>query len=359
MKVSLPALLALLAILPLAAPAQAQAPDLADDLAEEVAASAPGAHDPWIRINRNTYAFNDDLDRAVLKPLAKAYQFVTHRDMRRSVGNFLNNLEEPGYIIWNLSQGKFLGAFISLLRFIVNSTLGVFGLFDPATPMGLRARPEDFGQTLGAWGLGAGPYFVIPFLGPSTLRDALGSLPGYLLEYGNMLPTSELSRRLFLLDLVSFREGLLGVGDLASSYQAQRDAWLSQREWQVKDGKVEAPALDEDLLDLFDDLDEEGLDDFDDTEEEGGDEGLDDGFGDALFLPQMVPLAFEIMSPQRRRALMLSSLEFRAERPPVTLRLDLLVQDGAIEAAGLHAPDPELERMRAEHWVQPDWRSRS
>ena len=128
--------------------------------------------DPWEGLNRKTHAFNTAVDETVLKPAATVYVDVVPDFAREGVNNFFDNLEDLNTGIQNILQGKPTEGFSDLGRLVVNSTLGVFGLWDVATPMGLEKHYEDFGQTLGVWGVGPGPYFVIPFLGPSTIRDA-------------------------------------------------------------------------------------------------------------------------------------------------------------------------------------------
>ena len=123
-------------------------------------------------MNRGTHRFNNAVDRAVLKPAATAYRDYVPRIVRTGIGNILDNLEYPNTIINQFLQGKLLAGLQDTGRFVLNSTLGVAGLLDPASDAGLPKNDEDFGQTLGKWGVPAGPYFVLPFLGPSTVRDA-------------------------------------------------------------------------------------------------------------------------------------------------------------------------------------------
>ncbi len=170
---ALAGLLLLLHVLPLAAQ---QAPDgrlLTDP-------TAPGYehpienYDPWEGWNRGVYKFNYGFDKYLFLPLVKGYEFITPEVARTGVTNFFSNLFEVRNFANNLLQGKFEGAFNTVLRFAFNSTLGLGGLLDPATDMGFPEWKEDFGQTLGVWGLGPGPYMMLPILGPSTLRDASG-----------------------------------------------------------------------------------------------------------------------------------------------------------------------------------------
>ena len=127
--------------------------------------------DPWESWNRGVYKFNDKLDRAIAKPVAKTYVKMVPEPIRIGVSNFFANLETPTVMVNDALQGKFLAAANDLGRFVLNTTLGVAGILDPATPAGLARNNEDFGQTLGKWGVHAGPFIEIPILGPSDLRD--------------------------------------------------------------------------------------------------------------------------------------------------------------------------------------------
>src|SRR5690606_22079911 len=130
--------------------------------------------DPMERFNRSMYRFNDTLDRNVARPVARAYVKVTPAPVRSGVSNFFRNLNTPTVIVNNLLQAKPRAFFTDTLRLVVNTTIGIGGLFDPASQLGIPAGDEDFGQTLGRWGVGSGPYVVLPFLGPSTARDTVG-----------------------------------------------------------------------------------------------------------------------------------------------------------------------------------------
>lgn len=130
------------------------------------------ANDPLEDVNRGVYAFNEELDTYVLEPASSGWTRITTSGMRRSVDNFFSNLQAPGYILNDALQGKGAGAGRQTARFVVNSTIGLLGFFDPAEAwLGLDPRPEDFGQTLGVWGADSGPYLVLPLFGPSNGRD--------------------------------------------------------------------------------------------------------------------------------------------------------------------------------------------
>lgn len=204
-------------------------------------AAQAGDEDPWEGVNRAIFRFNDTLDTYALKPLARGYQAVTPQFLEDGVHNVFGNLGDVGNLANDLLQGKFHEAGVDTGRLIFNSTFGLLGFFDVATPMGLRRNDEDFGQTLGAWGLASGPYIVLPLLGPSTIRDALGKLPDSQLEpYPHMshVPTRNVTRGL---DVVDTRAALLSAEKLISGdkYLFVRNAYLQNREFRVKDGQVE------------------------------------------------------------------------------------------------------------------------
>ena len=136
----------------------------------------PEAEDPWENFNRGTFSFNQKFDKYLLAPLAKGYRFVFPSEIRTGVRNFMNNLSEPWSSINSALQGNFKNTGNTLARFVINSTLGILGIFDVATEIGFEKQKEDFGQTLAVHGVGPGPYLVLPFLGPSTVRDAIGKV---------------------------------------------------------------------------------------------------------------------------------------------------------------------------------------
>lgn len=141
-------------------------------------------YDPLEPMNRKVFEFNDRFDRYLLQPVSEAWVFITPDSVRESIGNFFGNLTYPGVVLNDILQGKNVDAGRDLLRFVVNSTLGIGGLFDAATRLGLPDHREDFGQTLAAWGSNPGPYLVLPLLGPSNFRDTAG-LPADI--YSNAL----------------------------------------------------------------------------------------------------------------------------------------------------------------------------
>jgi phospholipid-binding lipoprotein MlaA len=197
--------------------------------------------DPWENLNRKTFAFNDTLDRAVLKPVATGYEKVVPGFAREGVNNFFDNLDDIGTSLNNLLQGKPGQGLSDAGRFLVNTTLGVFGLWDVATPMGLEKHNEDFGQTLGVWGVRSGPYLVLPLLGPSSARDAPARIVDPSWYYSTYVDPESLYWGLWGLEKVRTRANLLKAETLVNDaaldkYSFIRDAWLQRRRSQVYDG---------------------------------------------------------------------------------------------------------------------------
>lgn len=209
------------------------------------------SRDPLEPMNRVVYRFNDTFDRALLKPAAKAYDKITPRPVQTGVGNFFSNLNEPVVIVNDFLQGKGTQGASDAARLLFNSTFGVLGLIDVATPMGHPKHDEDFGQTFAVWGVGEGWYLVLPLLGPSTVRDAAGLPPQYFLD--PVVRHEEVRERnsLYALRTVDHRARLLGasrVRDTAAldEYLFTRDAYRQHRENLIYDGNPPAPRFEED-----------------------------------------------------------------------------------------------------------------
>lgn len=204
-------------------------------------AATPG--DPFERMNRGTHRFNDAIDRAVLKPVATGYRNHVPRVIQTGIDNFLGHLAFPTTIVNSFLQLKFKDTLIDLGRFAVNTTLGIGGLLDPASHFGIPRNDEDFGQTLGRWGVPAGPYLVLPLFGPSSMRDAPSI---YVDAQTDLRITLDLDSTtewtLIGLSLVNRRAELLPFDpsfDAAyDRYAFIRNAWLQRREYQVRDGNV-------------------------------------------------------------------------------------------------------------------------
>lgn len=152
-----------------------------DEFADEFAVEE--VYDPFSEYNRFMTSFNDDLYEYVLKPISKGYKSVLHEEIRESVRNFFHNLYFPMRVVNNILQGKFYNASQESGRFVINTTIGILGFFDPAKyQFNIMPHEEDFGQTLGFYGVEGGPHLVLPILGPSNLRDALSLYPDSLLS---------------------------------------------------------------------------------------------------------------------------------------------------------------------------------
>jgi phospholipid-binding lipoprotein MlaA len=211
--------------------------------------------DPYERWNRGVYKFNDAIDRGVTKPVARAYVHVMPHFARTGVSNFIANLTTPTVMFNDALQGKGLAALEDLGRFLVNSTAGVGGLFDPASQMGLQRNDEDFGQTLGKWGVHAGPFLELPLLGPSDLRDGPARIVDIFTYPPTYLHNSYQKYGLWALTFIDKRASLLSLDDTLKRtydpYTFIRDAYLQHRAYLVSDGKVtdEAPLVDPDADD--------------------------------------------------------------------------------------------------------------
>ena len=211
--------------------------------------------DPWEPVNRPIHTFNRGLDTVIVRPIAKGYEFIVPSFMRRGVTNFSRNLRSPANSLNNLLQGKGSAAVNELGRFIANSTFGLLGLFDVATPTGLPASPEDFGQTFAVWGIPDGPYVVVPFLGPRTLRGALAIPLNFLTDPLTYYDNSSVRDKLWGLRLIDVRQRLFVaeglIKDAQDRYIAIRSAYLQHRRFVIYDENP--PDEDDDLYEDFPD----------------------------------------------------------------------------------------------------------
>lgn len=198
-------------------------------------------NDPYERVNRSIFGFNEFIDTYLLKPVAKAYQAITPDFIEDRVGDFFGNLGEARNLVNNVLQGKGHDAGVDVSRFILNTTLGGLGTFDVAKKMGLDRNDEDFGQTLGVWGVQTGPYLMLPLLGPSTVRDGFGRIPDAYTSGTAQISDVPVRNSLFALDIVDTRADLMAVERLVSGdkYTFIRNAYLQNREFKVMDGQVE------------------------------------------------------------------------------------------------------------------------
>ena len=212
-----------------------------------VPSGKPDPRDPWERFNRSVFKFNDTLDRAFAKPVAKGYVKITPRVIRTGVSNFFSNLDTVPTIVNDALQGKFRQVGHDSARFLLNSTLGLGGLFDPASAAGLEYNEEDLGQTLGKWGVKSGPYLMLPVLGPSSVRDAFARAADTYIEPVYYLGDESTRYIIRGVDLLDGRASLLELdAQLERSYDKYafiRNAWIQRREYQVKDGNVDDQSL--------------------------------------------------------------------------------------------------------------------
>jgi phospholipid-binding lipoprotein MlaA len=200
------------------------------------------AIDPYEGFNRTMYGFNNGVDTYFLKPITQGYKFVMPDVAETGVSNFFSNLLEVRNIVNSLLQGKAEKAAHSTGRFVFNSTIGLAGLFDVAGGLGLEKQDgEDFGQTLGAWGVESGSYLVLPLLGPSTLRDGIAIPVDMYVDPVGYHEQNSVRTGLTVLEIIDIRAGLLAAEKLITGdkYVFMRDAYLQRREYLVKDGEVE------------------------------------------------------------------------------------------------------------------------
>ena len=205
------------------------------------AAHAATEDDPWEGVNRVIFKFNDTLDTYALKPIAQGYQFITPQFLEDGIHNMYRNIGDVRNLANDVLQVKPHAAGVDTARVLMNTIIGVGGFFDVGTKMGLQRNDEDFGQTLGHWGVPSGPYVVLPLLGPSTVRDAVAIYPDTYAEpyrYMNDIPARNMA---IGMDVIDTRASLLSAEKLITGdeYVFIRNAYLQNREFKVKDGQVE------------------------------------------------------------------------------------------------------------------------
>jgi phospholipid-binding lipoprotein MlaA len=204
--------------------------------------------DPFERVNRVVFSFNETADQYVIKPIAEGYKFLLPEFVRTGVTNFFGNINDVLIGANNLLQGKPANAASDIGRFFINSTVGILGLFDVATDMGLDKNREDFGQTLGVWGFSDGPYIVLPFFGASNVRDTVGFVVDVETDF--MINTNKLNSdekiAINSLRIINRRADLLDAGQLLEDaafdkYSFLRDSYLQRRRNQIYDGYPPPP----------------------------------------------------------------------------------------------------------------------
>ncbi|MCU7959708.1 MAG: VacJ family lipoprotein [gamma proteobacterium symbiont of Bathyaustriella thionipta] len=218
--------------------------------------------DPWESYNRGMFKFNDTLDKAVMVPVAKGYRFIMPQPVNNGVSNFFDNIEDLPSALNNLLQFKLDKVGSDLSRFGINTTIGILGFMDVATNMGFRETKEDFGQTLGYWGMGTGPYVVLPLFGPRNVRDTAGLVVDWYTDpiYWALRNNKHWAWGLRVLKFIDASEGLLSAGNILEAaaldpYAFQRDAYMQYRLNEVYDGNP--PDIYEDDLFLDDPIPED------------------------------------------------------------------------------------------------------
>lgn len=207
--------------------------------------------DPWESTNRMIFAFNETLDKYILRPVAKGYDFVMPDAAQRGVGNFISNIYEFNSVFNSLLQGRLEGAAQSGGRLLVNTTLGILGFFDVATAMGIEPNFSDFGQTLAVWGVEPGPFVMLPVFGPRTVRSGVGYFVDTYTSIPALIDDREAAYVFWTIEVIDFRAGLLDADDLITGdrYIFIRDAYLQARRTYINGGVVE---------DSFSDYEEQG-----------------------------------------------------------------------------------------------------
>lgn len=217
--------------------------------------------DPWEGFNRSMFNFNTKVDDNVLRPAAVGYKKVMPEPGRTALSNFFSNVGDITTIVNDLGQLKLVQASSDTARFLINTTVGFFGIFDVASNIGLKKHKEDFGQTLGYWGMPSGPYLMLPLLGPSTVRDSAGLGVEYVadLGYANVGRNGNEDAAIALVYGVNARAEFLDVEGMVSGdpYVFIRSFYLQHREFLINDGQSEDDFGDEDWDDDWDDLDDE------------------------------------------------------------------------------------------------------
>lgn len=214
-------------------PTQAALDSTLDAADDDTAILEDRTNDPWEGFNRRVYGFNATIDRFALRPLAIVYEKITPDPVQSRVTKFFANLRQPGTAVNQTLQGRPVGTLQTMGRFAVNTTVGIGGLFDPASRFGLPSYDEDFGQTLAAWGWHDSRYLVLPLLGPRTVRDSVGMVGDWPLSPIGYVQNDMVANGLNILQLASARARLLPMDDAraqaADEYALLRDTWMQHR----------------------------------------------------------------------------------------------------------------------------------
>ena len=188
------------------------------------------------------YAFNENLDEAILEPAADSYDYITPNFLQKGFNNFFDNINYPVTIINQLLQGNIGESLQDTLRFTINTTIGIFGLLDPASSMGLAEHDEDFGQTLAVWGVKEGPYLMLPFFGPKTLRSLTGDLTDVFFNPLLNIDDTNLKIKTNLINILQDRSDLSTLEEELDNsfdpYQYIKDSYIQNRNYKIKNGNI-------------------------------------------------------------------------------------------------------------------------
>ena len=211
------------------------------------------ANDPFEEINREVWTFNEGVDNRIARPVAELYDGVVPVPIQSSITNFFSNLDEIDNSINQILQGKPIAAANDLGRFIINTTFGILGFFDVASIIGFEEHDEDFGQTLGVWGIPSGPYLMLPFYGPSSPRDLVGRPISGFLSGTFSIEESDVRASITILDALETRARLLDVESLiiGDKYTFIRNSYLQYSEFEVMDGEKIEDDFTEDMDDFL------------------------------------------------------------------------------------------------------------
>jgi len=207
--------------------------------------------DPLENRNRSIYTFNENLDEAILEPAADGYDYITPNFLQKGFNNFFDNINYPVTIINQVLQGNIEESLQDTLRFTINSSIGILGLFDPASRMGLTEHDEDFGQTLAVWGVKEGPYLMLPFFGPKTLRSLTGDLADVLFNPLLNIDDTNLKIKTNLISILQDRSDLSTLEEELDNsfdpYQYIKDSYIQNRKYKIYNGNITEDDLEIDI----------------------------------------------------------------------------------------------------------------
>ena len=207
--------------------------------------------DPLEDRNRSIYAFNENLDEAIIEPAADGYAYIIPNFLQKGLNNFFDNINYPITIINQVLQGNIEKSLQDTLRFSVNTSIGIFGFFDPASSMGLPEHDEDFAQTLAVWGVKEGPYLMLPFIGPKTLRSLTGDLTDVLFNPLLNIDDTNLKIKTNLINILQDRSDLSGLEEELDNsfdpYQYIKDSYIQNRKYKIHNGNTSEDDIEIDI----------------------------------------------------------------------------------------------------------------